>query len=162
MGGLRTSADVALADLDPDGASLLLLVGSDGWAAGTYPADVVLSLLQRYLDASVLIGAICGATVALARGGFFSDRAHTSNDPRWLEAVATGYAGRDRYDVSRLVVVDAGIVTAPGSASTPFAAEILGRLGVLDETNRRVWTALYATGRFPEDADIAAFFASRS
>ncbi|MEN0065869.1 MAG: DJ-1/PfpI family protein [Myxococcota bacterium] len=161
MGGLTVTPDAALSELEPVHSELLVLPGSDAWAAGDYPAPEVHALIQRFLDAGTLVGAICGATVALARGGFLAERAHTSNDPQWLAAVAPDYAGADHYRKD-LVVEDQGLVTAPGTASTAFAAALLERLGLIDAETRRVFEVLYTTGRFPADADVAAYFSRAS
>lgn len=160
LGGLTVAADVPLSQLTPEGARLLLLPGGDAWERSAYPTDPLSTVLTAYLTAEVPIGAICGATVALARAGIFANRAHTSNHPDWLAAVAPDYPGQSRYDHEALVVIDQGVVTASGAASTAFAAALLAELDVLDAETLRVWEALYTTGRFPDDANVAAFFTS--
>ncbi|MBX2797571.1 MAG: DJ-1/PfpI family protein [Myxococcales bacterium] len=159
MGGLRVAVDGALAAVDVAGSSLLMLVGGEAWEQEAYPRNVVEDVVARCLDAEVSVAAICGATVALARGGFLAGRDHTSNDPGWLGAMAPDYAGSERYVSGQLAVRSGGVITASGTGSVAFAAEILAQLEVFDDTKRSVWRALYQTGSFPADADVQAFFA---
>ena len=105
-------------------------------------------MLDRLGGTGVPIAAICGATLALARAGLLDDRAHTSNDPAYLER-ATTYRGAGRY-VDTLAVRDRGIITASGLGATEFAREVFEELGVFSAEDRRLWYHVFKHGRFPQ------------
>ncbi len=73
------------------------------------------------------MGAICGATVAVARAGLLAGKAHTSNGAEWLAGHAPDYAGIEAYIDSPRAVSDGRVVTASGLAPITFSAAI-GRL----------------------------------
>jgi putative intracellular protease/amidase len=104
----------------------------------------VLDVARAFVDAGVPVAAICGGTVGLARAGLLDERRHTSNAPEFL--AATGYAGAGRY-VSQPVVEDAGVITAPATASLEFAQHLLEKLQVFPQRALEAWYALYRTGR---------------
>lgn len=160
-GGLEVKIDTSLAEIGPDGTSLLLLVGADLWARGDYPAEAMKQKLLELERAAVPIAAICGATVALARAGLFAERDHTSNDPYWLQAVAPNYAGSARYQ-NELAVRDRGVISASGTGFVELAREILAELDVMPAERLAIWTHLYRVGRFPAGADPQAFFAAQA
>jgi putative intracellular protease/amidase len=147
MGGIRVLPDLALAAVDPARVRLLLLPGGDLWE-GEYPREQLEALLDRLGGTGVPIAAICGATLALARAGLLDDRAHTSNDPAYLER-ATTYCGAGRY-VDTLAVRDRGIITASGLGATEFAREVFEELGVFSAEDRRLWYHVFKHGRFPQ------------
>jgi putative intracellular protease/amidase len=138
MGGMLLDPDEDLATLPALGPDGVVLVGSKEWEGSAAPAieDVVPGILGR----GVPVGAICGATVGLARAGLLAGRRHTSNSRDYLDTHAPGYAGRDLFQTSAVAVLDRGLVTAPGSAPASFAAAMLSL----------VW---------PESADTVAGFA---
>jgi putative intracellular protease/amidase len=130
MGGLRLTPDILLADLDPGDSDLLVLPGSEMWDAGG--GEAFGAAAGRFLDAGVLVAAICGATAGLARAGLLDDRRHTSAAAEYL--AATGYGGGDSY-VEERAVVDGDLVTAGPQSPVQFARATLGRLGLAsDET----------------------------
>jgi putative intracellular protease/amidase len=147
MGGIRVLPDLALAAVDPARVRLLVLPGGDLWE-GEYPREEFEAVLGRLGGTGVPVAAICGATLALARAGLLDDRAHTSNDPAYLER-ATTYRGADRY-VDTLAVRDRGIITASGLGATEFAREVFEELGVFSAEDRRLWYHVFKHGRFPE------------
>ena len=110
-------SDPVLADAD-----VLLLIGSDAWPG--YEDEAFRGLLRQAQADGKIIGAICGATVAVARAGLLAGKAHTSNGLEWLAGHAPGYAGADGYVDSAKAVADGKLVTAPGSAPVTFSAAI--------------------------------------
>lgn len=123
MAGVRALADGALEEADASGFDAIVLIGSDGWAAGAAPeAD---GLARAIHDRGGTVGAICGGTVALARSGLLDGRTHTSNAANWLRQTVGNYAGADRYQDSAAAVTDDRIVTAPGTAPATFAIAVL-------------------------------------
>lgn len=131
MGALRVAADGAVEDFDPARFDALVLVGSPTWATPESP-DLT-PVLQRAADAGLVIGGICGATLALARAGLLDDRPHTSNSLKFLQAYAAGYRGAAHYRDSARAVADGRVVTASGLAPVSFAAEMMRLLHPGDE-----------------------------
>jgi len=147
MGGLRVVPDRSLAGLSPAAVRLLLLPGGDLWE-GSYPRAELESLLVELSRASVPIGAICGATLAVARAGVLDDRAHTSNTLAYLQCMVPEYAGASRY-VDALAVRDRGLITASGAGPTEFAREVFEELEVFSPSDRQAWYDLFKHGRLP-------------
>src|SRR5262245_46344823 len=141
MGGMRTSPDVLLDDLDPAGSDLLILPGAEMWDAGG--GEAFAAAASRFLDARIPVAAICGATAGLARAGLLDERDHTSAAAEYL--AATGYAGGDRY-VDERAVVDDDLVTAGPQSPVQFARAALGHLGLADERTLEAYEAVFHRG----------------
>jgi putative intracellular protease/amidase len=125
IGGVLAAADYKFADPVLADAEVLLLIGSDAWT--TYDDPALFSLLRQSHADGKIIGAICAGTVAAARAGLLTGKAHTSNDRDWLAKTAQGYAGGEGYVDSAKAVTDGKLVTASGLAPVTFSAAI-GRL----------------------------------
>ncbi len=145
MGGLTVLPDEDIAEVDPEQIRLLILPGGDRWETAP-PDEQLTALISRLLRARTPVAAICGATVALARGGFLEGRKHTSNGADYLAAQAPGYAGADGY-VQALAVRDRGLITASGLGALEFAREIFEELGVFTPEERAEWYRLFKEGR---------------
>ncbi|MBT2675271.1 glutamine amidotransferase [Streptomyces sp. ISL-14] len=147
VGGLRIQPDLALDDVRPSDASLLILTGADLWDAGDDLAPFARKA-REFLDAGVPVAAICGATAGLAREGLLDDRNHTSAVSFYL--AATGYGGGERY-VEADAVTDRGLVTAGPTEPVAFAREILRLLKVYDDEAVDAWYRLF------HDSDATAY-----
>jgi putative intracellular protease/amidase len=145
-GGLRTSPDTLLAELEPADSDLLILPGAEMWDSGG--GDEFAAAAGRFLAAGVPVAAICGATMGLARAGLLDDRNHTSARREYL--TTTGYAGGHRY-VDDRAVVDGDLITAGPQSPVQFARATLGRLGLASERTLEAYEALF------DRADLAAF-----
>ncbi|MBN9136940.1 MAG: DJ-1/PfpI family protein, partial [Phyllobacterium sp.] len=77
------------------------------------------------LSRGVIVGCICGGTLALARAGVFYGCRHTSNGAGWIQSQIGDYAGSSLYQDVPHAVRDAQIVSAAGSAPGTFATEFL-------------------------------------
>lgn len=141
MGGVRIHSDLALGDLTPTDAAVLILPGGQTWAANT----AAVAKATEFLAAGVPVAAICGATNALADAGLLDDRPHTSNDLGALEAGSPAYRGADHY-VQAPTVTDGDLITANGTAQLDFAKAVLARLGVMSPAALEAWFQLYRTG----------------
>jgi len=141
MGGLRVMPDMLLADLDPAASDLLILPGADLWDAGG--GEAFAEAAARFLDASVPVAAICGATAGPARAGLLDERAHTSAAPEYL--AATPYAGGERY-VDERAVVDGDLITAGPQSPVQFARATLGRLGLASDETLEAYEAMFHRG----------------
>lgn len=143
IGGVRALADLSFAEVDPDQARGIVVIGSGAWR--TFD-DAGLSGMLRRADALRMpIGAICAGTLAAARAGLLDDRPHTSNGVGKIEPFAPAYRGAAHYrDVPR-AVVGGNVVTAPGSAPITFAVEFFRLIAPdqdeairdFDQTSRR-------------------------
>ncbi|MEY9993095.1 putative intracellular protease/amidase [Streptomyces sp. V4I8] len=147
VGGLRIQPDLALDDVRPSDASLLILPGADLWDAGDDLAPFARKA-REFLDAGVPVAAICGATAGLAREGLLDDRTHTSAVSFYL--AATGYGGGERYAEAD-AVTDGGLVTAGPTEPVAFAREILRLLHVYDDEAVDAWYRLF------HDSDAEAY-----
>ncbi|MDQ1028209.1 putative intracellular protease/amidase [Streptomyces umbrinus] len=147
VGGLRIQPDVTLADLRPEGSSLLILPGADLWDTSD---DLVpfARKAREFLDADVPVAAICGGTAGLAREGLLDDRAHTSAVSFYL--AATGYKGGERY-VDTDAVTDGRLITAGPTEPVAFAREVFGLLGVYEGEVLDAWYRLF------HDSDAEAY-----
>src|SRR5262245_1191001 len=67
MGGVKISTDVTLDEVKPAEAGIFMLPGGDMWERESH--ENLKTLLQRLHAKSVPIGAICGATLEIARAG---------------------------------------------------------------------------------------------
>jgi putative intracellular protease/amidase len=141
-GGLRIQPDLALEDVTPEGAAMLILPGGDSWDEGANGEAV--EAARAFLDRGVPVAAICGATAGLARGGLLDERAHTSNAREYL--AATGYAGGAHYR-DEPVVTDRDIITASSLAPLEFARAIFQRLDVYEPRVLDAWYGLFSTRR---------------
>ncbi|MGW6472967.1 type 1 glutamine amidotransferase family protein [Streptomyces nigra] len=147
VGGLRVQPDLAIADVRPSDAALLILPGADLWDAGDDLAPFARTA-RAFLDAGVPVAAICGATAGLAREGLLDDRDHTSAVSFYL--AATGYGGGERF-VDADAVTDGGLVTAGPTEPVAFAREILRLLHVYDDEAVDAWYRLF------HDSDAGAY-----
>ncbi|WP_371670099.1 DJ-1/PfpI family protein [Streptomyces sp. NBC_00289] len=139
IGGLSVRPDLALDDVRPEDASLLILPGADLWDTSDDLAPFARTA-RAFLDAGVPVAAICGATAGLAREGLLDDRDHTSAVSLYL--AATGYAGGGRY-VEADAVTDRGLVTAGPTEPVAFAREIFRLLGVYEGEVLDAWYRLF-------------------
>ena len=126
IGGLKVSADRAIADPRNRELSAVACIGSDAWAAND--PEGLSALLNSVRGRDGVVAGICGATLALARAGLFDGRAHTSNGVGWIETRIGAYAGQAHYRDVAHAVADGRIVSAPGTAPGTFACEVLKAL----------------------------------
>ncbi|SRR6266568_1699297 len=147
MGGLRLAPEATLEDLNPSEAAIFILPGGEMWERETQPA--VTKVLQRLHTENVLIGAICGATLEIARAGLTRETRHTSNSLEYLKAMVKEYKD-DAFYVDELAVTDNNIISASGLGSVEFAREIIRQLKIHDEANTRLWFDMFKTGVIPD------------
>ncbi|MBD0863476.1 DJ-1/PfpI family protein [Gordonia sp. zg691] len=136
IGGITMVPDTTLAEVSPTDSAMLVLPGAQIWDAN----DAFVDAARRWVDASVPVAGICGATVGLARGGLLDDRRHTSNAPEQL--TPTGYAGAAHY-VDAPAVTDRGVITAAAVAPVDFAREVFALLDVYQPAVLDAWYRLY-------------------
>lgn len=149
MGGVRVQPTRRLADVDPAEVALFILPGGDSWEKDGVPDEIV-HILRRLDEASVPIGAICAATLAVARSGILRGRRHTSNGLDYLKHYVPEYDGEGAY-ADEPAVRDHGVITASGLADVEFARELMEELGVLSADDRAFWQTIFRSGRVPSD-----------
>jgi len=142
MGGMQIVPELSIEEVQFNNAGVLILPGSDLWQELKH--QPVFELVKNFLSKNILVGAICGATVALANSGILDSYKHTSNDLNFLLQACPNYKGKDNY-VSQPVVMDRSLITASGMAPFQFAKQILECLEVFSPATMQAWTNLHQT-----------------
>lgn len=142
MGGMQIVPELSIEEVQFDNAGVLILPGSDLWQEPKH--QPVFELVKNFLSKNILVGAICGATVALANSGILDPYKHTSNDLVFLLQTCPNYKGKDNY-ISQPVVMDRNLITANGMAPFQFAKQILECLEVFSPATMQAWSNLHQT-----------------
>lgn len=143
MGGLTILPDCVIDEMEVNEKTVLLLPGANTWDDPKHAA--VIEKARECLAAGATVGAICGATVALANAGLLDERSHTSNGAGFLEAVSPCYKGQ-RFYVDEPSVSDRNLITAGAFGALPWARQIIERLGVFQPDTLHFWYAFFSTG----------------
>jgi putative intracellular protease/amidase len=146
MGGVKISPDITLDDAKPDDAAIFMLPGGDMWERESH--ENLKTHLRRLHAEKVPIGAICGATLEMARAGLTRDIRHTSNSKDYLKAVVADYSDEGFY-VDELAVTDRNIITASGLGCVEFAREVIRQLNIYSEADTQIWFAMFKHGVYP-------------
>jgi putative intracellular protease/amidase len=146
MGGLKLIPDITLDEVTPAEAGIFMLPGGDMWEQESH--ENLKTLLHRLHTDSVPIGAICGATLEIARAGLTRGIRHTSNSKDYLKAIVADYSDEDLY-VNELAVTDRNIITASGLGCVEFAREVIKRLNLYNEADTRTWFEMFKHGVYP-------------
>jgi putative intracellular protease/amidase len=149
MGGLRILPDIPLNALKAAEAAIFILPGGDMWEQ---KSDEELSnVLRQFHAAGILIAAICGATLAIARARLTHEVHHTSNAKEYLRELVADYSDESYY-VDELAVTDKKIITASGLGSVEFGREIIKQLNLYGEAETKVWFEMFKHGVYPASA----------
>ena len=135
--------DCTIDDMVVSEASVLLLPGADTWNDPKH--GVILQKAGEFLAAGAMVGAICGATAALAGAGLLNKRPHTSNGAGFLEMVAPAYKGQGFY-MDKPSVADGNLITAGSTGALLWAKRIIERLGVFESNTLEAWYGYFSTG----------------
>lgn len=149
MGGLHVVPDLPVSEMDLRDAALLLVPGGTVWEETDQPYAV--SLIRSAEASGVPVGALCGATIALARAGLLDKRNHTSNHPGYLERFVEKYDGGSTY-VDAPAVRDRGIISASAMGAVEFAYEVIQLLDLYPKEVQPVWLSIHQEKRVPEGA----------
>lgn len=144
MGGLTVVPDCVISDIPITKTSVLILPGADTWNDPKHGA--VIEKARELLSADATVGAICGATAALADCGLLDHRPHTSNGPGFLEMAAPDYKGQGGY-VDKPSVADHNLITAASTGALLWAKQIIERLGVFQGDTLDAWYEYFNTGK---------------
>lgn len=144
MGGLTVVPDCLIDDIAVKETSVLLLPGADTWSDPKHGA--IIKKASELLSLGAAVGAICGATVALADFGLLDNRRHTSNGQGFLEMFSPAYKGRDLY-VDKPSVADHNLITANSTGALLWAKQIIEHLGVFQANTLEFWYQYFSTGK---------------
>ncbi len=136
MGNLAVLPDLSLREVDPIDIDFLVLPGSPLWEMNENQA--IAGLVAQVLAQGKGVGAICGATLLLARGGWLDNCLHTSNHKDYLQQHVPEYAGIENY-TDEPVTRDGHIITAGGPFGFQFAREVFRYFGLGDYRPFREW-----------------------
>ena len=150
MGGMTVVPDCLIDDIAVKETSVLLLPGADTWSDPKHGA--IIKKAGELLSSGAVVGAICGATVALAESGLLDHRRHTSNGQGFLEMFSPAYKGQDLY-ADELSVADHNLITANSAGALLWAKQIIEHLGVFQADTLEFWYQYFSTGK------AEAFFA---
>jgi putative intracellular protease/amidase len=146
MGGVKISPDITLDEATPADAGIFMLPGGDMWEQESH--ENLKTLLQRFHTEKVPIGAICGATLKIARAGLTRGVRHTSNSKDYLKAIVADY-GDESFYVDELAVADQNVITASGLGCVEFAREVIKQLNLYSEADTRTWFEMFKHGVYP-------------
>jgi len=146
MGGLKLSPDISLNGVTAADASIFLLPGGDMWERESH--ENLKTLLRRLHAERIPIGAICGATLEIARAGLTRNIRHTSNSKDYLKTMVTDY-GDENFYVNELAVTDQNVITASGLGCVEFAREVIKQLNLYNEADTRTWFEMFKHGVYP-------------
>lgn len=146
MAGLKLTPELTIDQVDAEDAGIFILPGGDMWEKKS--DEKLKALLRRLHEKTVLIAAICGATLEIARAGLTRGIRHTSNSREYLQAMVPGYKDGDSY-VETLAVTDKNIVTASGLGSVDFAREVIRELKLYSEADTQIWFEMFKHGVIP-------------
>ncbi|MEN6391626.1 MAG: type 1 glutamine amidotransferase family protein [Syntrophomonas sp.] len=142
MGGVRVWPDLSLEDCSLEKAGVLILPGGNTWLEAIHTP--ILKKTEEFLNAGILVAAICGATIALAQAGYLNNRYHTSNSLDYLKLTCANYSGELYYQPGP-AVADGNLITASGIAPLEFSFEVLKKLDVFTPVKLDAWYKLYNT-----------------
>lgn len=144
MGGMTIVPDCLIDDIHVNENSVLLLPGANTWHEPEHIA--ILEKASELLAIGATVGAICGATAALANFGLLNDRPHTSNGPGFLEMVSPSYQGQEHY-VDESSVAETNLITASSTGALLWTKQIIERLDVFQSNTLDAWYDYFNTGR---------------
>lgn len=146
MGGVKLKPDTTLATITSDETRIFMLPGGELWESNSF--GNLKNLLKRLHAENILVGAICGATLELAKAGLTHNIRHTSNSKDYLKTMVNDYHDDDFY-VDELAVTDQNVITASGLGSIEFAREVIKELQLYNETDTRLWFEMFKHGVMP-------------
>ncbi|MCW6109171.1 DJ-1/PfpI family protein [Clostridium sporogenes] len=143
IGGLTITPDCLLDEMDENNMVALLLPGAESW--NSEENNQILEKALSYIDRGILVGAICGATLALADLKVLNKFKHTSNSLDYLILFSKQYSGKELY-VNSPAVVDCNLITASSAGGLLWAKHIIQYLNVFPYDIIESWYNYYSTG----------------
>lgn len=143
IGGMQIIPECTTEDMEDNACAALLLPGAQDWTSEKHQA--ILKKVEDYLYEGKIVGAICGATLALSEIGLLNHLLHTSNSLEYLKFFSKHYAGEALYRKDR-VVSHKNLITAGSASSLMWAKEIMQELGVLPQAILDPWYHYFDSG----------------
>ncbi|MCF4015827.1 DJ-1/PfpI family protein [Clostridium sporogenes] len=143
IGGLTITSDCLLDEMDENNMVALLLPGAESW--NSEENNQILEKALSYIDRGILVGAICGATLALADLKVLDKFKHTSNSLDYLTLFSKQYSGKELY-VNSPAVIDCNLITASSAGGLLWAKHIIQYLNVFPCEIIESWYNYYSTG----------------
>ncbi|MFD1863110.1 type 1 glutamine amidotransferase family protein [Planococcus chinensis] len=145
IGGFRTVPDYTVDEVGDDFAGIVLIGGNSWRKPGS---EAVMRLVQKALDGSKVIAAICDATVFLGINGVLNSGKHTSNRLDDLQETAGGnYTGAADY-LEQQAVREGKLITANGSAFLEFGREVMTVLESAPQQEIDEWYEFFKNGYY--------------
>lgn len=144
MGGMTIVPDCLIDDIIMSDTTVLLLPGADTW--NDPKQEAIIGKAGELLSLGATVGAICGATVALASAGLLNDRPHTSNGPGFLDMFVPNYTGKDFY-VDQPAAADNNLITASSTGGLLWAKQLIQRLDVFQADTLEAWYDYFSMGK---------------
>ena len=144
MGGLTIVPDCLIKDMVVNDTSVLLLPGATTWNDPKHGG--IIEKASEFLSVGAMVGAICGATAALANVGLLDNRPHTSNGLGFLEMVSPSYTGQSFY-TDKPSVADHNLITAGSTGGLLWAKQIIEHLDVFQSDTLEAWYHYFSTGK---------------
>ncbi|WCH49536.1 type 1 glutamine amidotransferase family protein [Lysinibacillus sp. FSL K6-1151] len=142
MGGITILPTISIDECQLNSTDVLILPGGNTWLESIH--DPLLKKVSIALNEEIIIAAICGATMGLAKIGLLDSRKHTSNDLEYLKMFCPHYIG-DKHFEEGPATTDGNLVTASGTAPLEFAVHVLRLLDVFRLETLQAWLNLYQT-----------------
>lgn len=142
LGGLKILPSIPIDKCVLNSTDILILPGGDTWTETIH--EPILKKACTALQKDIIVAAICGATIGLAKMGSLDSRRHTSNDLEYLKMLVPGYQGEKYYE-QQPAVSDGNLITASGTAPLEFARHALKMLGVFSPVTLDSWFNLHQT-----------------
>lgn len=143
IGGLTIIPDYSIDELQEENIEALLLPGATTWSEEEN--QIILKKAVKLLEKGVVVGAICGATLALADLGVLDNYKHTSNSLEYLKYLSKGYSGERLYSQAN-AIEDRNLITASSAGGLDWARYILKVLQVYEPEIINYWYNYYLTG----------------
>ncbi len=142
MGGLKILPDIRLDECSIKNVDALILPGGDTWTETIH--EPIIKTVERCLKENILVAAICGATIGLARKGLLDSLWHTSNNLEYLKMICPTYTG-EKYYKEESAVTAGKLITASSVAPLEFALHVLKTLDVFEPQALNAWYNLFKT-----------------
>lgn len=143
LGGLTVIPDITLDEMEENKVTALLLPGAETWLSDVHKP--VINTAITLMNKGVLVGAVCGATLALAEYGVLDEYGHTSNSLDFLKMFSKHYKGERLY-VQESAHIDRDLVTASSAGGLEWAKLIIERLELYEVGKIDLWYKYFKTG----------------
>lgn len=144
IGGLTIVPDCSMEEIDIQSTAALLLPGATTWNKAEN--QKILNMALDFIDKGILVGAVCGATLALADLEVLNKFKHTSNSVEYLKMFSKNYKGEELY-VDEMACIDKNLVTASAAGGLPWAKLILEYLDIYPSEKVEAWYNYYQSGQ---------------